>query len=397
MNLMKRFNLFFIMIFLGSAGALSAQSSAGRGLSYVRSAWNIDKGYFIVYSHARFFGKVGNINLERNVTSAVTFWDIQQGLSFNYGINKNFELAIMPILYQDNQKGGKGYNLIDDIMLTLKMGSFGKTGSSLKFGIDAATRIPTADKHNVAFEPYSADKLNFGFTGRASFSGDPLYPDDGFGLHVNLGYWNHNDVGEQLTETDALIDTVRVDSPSQELNFGVGVMFPTDRFDFSLEFHGNTFLQAPPITAYSRESFAYVTPKVRYKAYRWLSLDMGVDVRVSKDRDVTNYDFISNYPNLPNYPAWRINIGARLTVLPTTVYSVSERDLLMKKAETRRELFEQIIREQRETESAEDELERIKDERRKAERELERLRRILEGDEKQKKVKEKKKKGNNNG
>ena len=52
----------------------------------------------------------------------------------------------------------------------------------------------------------------------------------------------------------------------------------------------------------------------------------------------------------------------------------------MQKAESRRELFEQIIKEQRETESAEAELERIKEERRKAERELERLRQILEGE-----------------
>ena len=83
---------------------------------------------------------------------------------------------------------------------------------------------------------------------------------------------------------------------------------------------------------------------------------------------------------MPNYPTWRINMGLRVTLLPTTAYKVSEKDILMRKAQNRRELFEQIIKEQRETESAEEELERIKNERRKAERELERLRRILEGE-----------------
>ena len=59
---------------------------------------------------------------------------------------------------------------------------------------------------------------------------------------------------------------------------------------------------------------------------------------------------------------------------------MSERDLLMQKAQSRRELFEQIIREQDETESAEAELERIRAERIRAEKELERLRRVLEGE-----------------
>ncbi|MCH7755622.1 hypothetical protein IH970_10945 [candidate division KSB1 bacterium] len=61
------------------------------------------------------------------------------------------------------------------------------------------------------------------------------------------------------------------------------------------------------------------------------------------------------------------------------MYRPNQRDVLLQKAENRRELFEKIIREQRATESAEAELERIKAERVRAEKELARLRRILEG------------------
>ena len=384
MKLIKSISLLFVLSLLGFQSVV-AQSSAGRGLGYVRSAWNLDPGYLIAYSHARFFGKVGNINISQSVASAVTFWDVQQGLGFNYGISKNFELELRPIIYQDNQHGDNGYNLIDDIFLALKIGSLGSTGGSIKYGIDVATRFPTAGIHNVAFEPYAAGKVSFGFNSRVSYSADPLYPDDGLSYHLNVGYWNHNDVGEQLTTVDPAIDSTRVTTPTQELTFGTGVVLPSDRFDFSFELYGNSFIQQPPITAYSRENYLYVSPRVRYKAYRWLALDTSVDLCVSSDKDETNYQFQGSFPDLPNYPAWRINIGARVIILPTSVHSTSERDLLMKKAETRRELFEQIIREQRETESAEDELERIKEERRKAERELERLRRILEGDASKKK------------
>ncbi len=378
---------------LGAPVQAVSQVDAGRGLSYVRSAWNLDPGYLIMNAQTRFFGKVGQINLAQNLSSAVTFWDVQGSVAFNYGISEHFELAFAPIVYQDTQRGGKGYNLIDDILVTLKIGSLGRRGSSVKYGFDIGARFPSAKLHNIVFEPYSAGKVSFGFNGRLSYARDPLYPEDATSLHLNLGYWNHNDVGEQLTDIDPLVDTVRVLQPTQELRYGAGVILPTEKFDFSLELFGNIFLQKPPETAYSRENVAYISPKVRYKPYRWLSLDMAFDVRIAGSKDETNYSLpgVRRIPDMPNYPSWRMTLGTRITLLPTNVYSLTERDILMRKAETRRELFEKIIREQRETEAAEEELERIKEERRKAERELERLRRILEGEAKRKQQKDQKK------
>ncbi len=379
-----------LMIFVFTfANNVLSQPNPARGLTHVRSAWNLDRGYLIMYAHTRFFGKVGKINLAQ-VSSAVTFWDVQGSLNFAYGISEHFELNFNSILYQDNHRPGKGYNLIDDLFLTLKVGSLGRRGGSVKYGFDVGVRFPTAKYHNIVFEPYSAGKVSFGFNSRLSYARDPLYPEDATNFHLNLGYWNFNDVGEQLTIIDPRVDTVRVLQPTQQLTYGAGIVLPTDKFDFSFEIYGNIFLQKPPETAYSRENVAYLAPRVRYKPYRWLSLDMALDIRLSGDKDETNYSLpgVLRIPDMPNYPSWRINLGTRVTLLPTSVYSLTERDILMRKAETRRELFEKIIREQRETEAAEEELERIKEERRKAERELERLRRILEGEAKRKQQKD---------
>ncbi|NOZ57629.1 MAG: DUF1682 domain-containing protein [Calditrichaeota bacterium] len=117
-----------------------------------------------------------------------------------------------------------------------------------------------------------------------------------------------------------------------------------------------------------------------------MAFDASVDIRISPDKDETLYGFrgVGKIPDMPNYASWRVNIGMHIILLPTRVYKVSERDILMQKAEERRKLFEKVIREQREAESAEKELERIKAERRKAERELERLRNILEQEAKKK-------------
>jgi hypothetical protein len=174
---------------------------------------------------------------------------------------------------------------------------------------------------------------------------------------------------------------------SQELFYGIGFNFPSVDFDFFVEIFGNSYIQPPPKeTAYSVENFLYLTPGISFRANRWLTLNFAADIRLSSDNDESLYVFNPKIGHdMPNYPAWRLNLGAKIVLLPTSVYQISEKDILIKKAESRRELFEQIIREQRETESAEEELERIKAERRKAERELERLRRILEGEAKSKK------------
>jgi hypothetical protein len=166
------------------------------------------------------------------------------------------------------------------------------------------------------------------------------------------------------------------------MNYGAAMLFPFDKFDFRFEVHGRTFLQKPPVTAFSRESVAYFSPGVTYKPYRWMTMLLNADLRVANASDETDYSKpgVNKISDLPNYPSWRITLATKITILPTSLYAISERDILMKKAESRRELFEQIIKEQRETESAEEELERIKDERRKAEKELDRLRRILEGE-----------------
>jgi len=375
----------FAAMFCCARGALS-QINAGRGLTHVLSGWNMDPGYLVLYGHTRFFGKVGNVNDPQNVNTAVTFWDVQGNLVLAYTISEHFEASVHSIVYQDNHKGGKGYNMLDDLFLSLRVASFGKRGSGLKYGANFALRIPTASYHNIIFEPYSANKASFGFKGLLSYSKDPLYPDDEMNLHLNLGYWYYNDVGEQLTDVPSTVDTVRVLSPSQAFQYGAAINLPTDKFDFGFELYGSVFIQKPPPTAYSRENWLYFSPRVRYKAYRWLDLDMALDLRLAGSGDDTDYSLpgVHPLPGMPNYPGWRVNLGARFTILPKSVYSMTERDILMKKAASRRELFEQIIREQRETEAAEEELDRIKEERRKAERELERLRRILEGEKKRK-------------
>ena len=368
---------------IGQASPARAQMNASRGPLVVRSAWTLEPGYLTLLTHTRFFGKVSQLPQAQGGANAVTIWNVQGGMSLNYGISKHFEASFVPMIYQDtNKKTNKGYNLLDDLFLLLKVGSLGSKGGSLSYGFDFGLRFPTAKEHNVVFESYSAGKTSFGANAMVSYARDPLYAEDAFSMHFNLGYWNHNDVGEKLTPVNVTNDNDRVLNMTQELSYGVAMLFPMEKFDFRFETHGRTFLQKPPENAFSRESVTYISPGVTYKPYRWMTLLVNADVRVTNAADETNYKKpgVNPIANLPNYASWRLTLGTKIAILPTSLYAISERDILMRKAESRRELFEQIIKEQRETESAEEELERIKDERRKAEKELERLRRILEGE-----------------
>ena len=353
--------------------------NGGNGLTHIKSAWNLKPGYLTLYGRTQFFGKVAS----PQQATAFTYWDVQGAFSLNYGISDHIEFALSPVLYQDTQKGTTGYNLPDDLFLGLKFGSYNLKGTSLTWAVSLDSRFPTAKYHNIPFEPYSAGTIEWGFTGMLTYSKDPLYPEDNLNIHANLGYLNHNDVGQKLSKS---YPTISVANMSQQLFYGIGMKIPNSELDFSVELYGNKFLQQPPSTAFSLEEYMYLTPGINYRAYRWLTLSIATDFRLTPDKDETlaNSDSYIT-PDMPNYPNWRINLGLSITLLPTSVYKLSDKDILMRKAESRRELFEQIIKEQRETESAEEELERIKEERRKAERELERLRRILEGDLKKKK------------
>lgn len=375
--------LIALIFLLGAAAILPNMLNAqmnfngGRGLVYVQSAWTLDQGFLTLRTLTRSFGKVGNFTQLNGTTAAITIWDVTGRFSVNYGLGKHIEVAISPIVYGDTNR--RKENIPDDLFLSLKFGSFNSPGSPLTFGFAINGRFPTGGLHNIVFEPYSSDHVGWGLNGLLTYSKDPLYPEEATNVHVNLGYWNHNDVGTSLSSSSA--PGSKPESMTQELLYGVGFNIPKDNFNFSVEIYGNKFLQKPPPAAYSREDYVYLTPTVFYQPYRWITLHFGVDFRITRPSDKTDYSLVGRtLPNSqPNYPGWRVALGTKFTLLPTTVYRANERDILMQKAETRRELFEQIIRERKATESAEAELQRIKAERLRAEKELERLRRILEG------------------
>ena len=374
----------------GSAIAQGFGFPGGRGLTHLHTAWTLEKGSVALSAFTTSYYKPVIYTSPTQGTSSATYWDVQGVLGVNYASGNHLEWNMTNILYQDSHRGTKGYNLPSDLNFSVKLASFGSPQSHFRYGLLMAGRIPIGAHHNIFLEPYSSGKFEAGVTGLVSYSNDLLIPEAGFNVHLNLGFWHHNDTGAFLTGNPN--DNISVLKPSRQFLWGLASVVPKQQVDFGLEVFGNMFIVRPPATAYSREDYVYVTPSVSFRPSGRFSLQTGVDIRVSNDYDKTLYTsdgttLVQVNSELPSYPGWRLRLGLKVHLnksMPREIEKplFSEEDFEDQPQEkevlaTKIPLQEQLVRERRETEMAEEELERIRSDRRKMEEMLSRLRQIL--------------------
>jgi len=393
---MKKFSrILFIVVILAThiLPASGGTEQGNRGPIYLSTAWSLVKGDLTVQGNSRFYFNNKTFTHADNPATAVTFWDIQGGLNFNYGLGDNYQVGLHQILYQDNHKSGSGYNFPDDLFLKVKLGSFQAQPIPLKFGAVLTTRLPLAEYHNVQLEPYSAGRIEFGVMGLVSYSNNLVHPEDGLNAHLNLGIIDHNDNGKKFIE---LNNEYVNQKKSREIYAGVAVIYPMTNFDFSVELYGNYNISKPPPIAYSRHNYLYVTPAITYNAYYWLSVACGFDLRLSKHQSSQSYLLPGETTQLlPTYPTWRINISVKANLVSKFKGRFDQKEDFksISSDEKKQDVYEQITEERKQIENAEEELQKIRDERKKMDDILNRLRKALEiKDTSEKKEKDKGKK-----
>jgi hypothetical protein len=346
------------------------------------------KGDLLLHGHSRFYYKNEVHKLPDQPTNAVTFWDAQGTFTVFYGLGKTYEIGLSQILYQDNHKGGSGYNLPDDLYLKFKFASLGPKILPIKFGAQINSRIPTAKYHNIPLEPYSAGNLEFSILGLISYSPNLLSSEESFNAHVNVGYLDHNDIGENLVDESE--GNYKKSTSSKEFIYGVGIVYPITKFDFSFEFYGNRHLSRPPAVAYSRYNYAYITPGITYHPYYWLSVAFGFDYRLTAAKP--NESAYTITKNMPVFPTWRMNFGVKINLISKIQNRFEEKDETKLSTEKDKGVYEQIADERKQVEDAERELEKIREERKRMDEMLKRLRKVLEFKEKEEEKKEPEKK-----
>jgi hypothetical protein len=195
----------------------------GRGLLRILTAEPIGRGQVFLNSYFQTF-----LDPSRRRNSLGK--DHTLSLGFTIGLSKRMELALTPVLYQDDQNhiwGPPG-----DTRIGLKYATplaFGGVSTGIGFFLN----LPTAKTHNVNYEPYSSGKVGGGLVGLITLDMTEAFPLVPLKLYFNFGYLDHS-FGDQFF----------ADEEDQYI-VGAGLKFPIRSLVFYTEFTGEIFANNP--------------------------------------------------------------------------------------------------------------------------------------------------------
>ncbi|KAA3662781.1 MAG: hypothetical protein DWQ10_01625 [Calditrichaeota bacterium] len=384
----KTLPVLLLTLFASVLVAQPLYNPGGRSLLHLQSAWVLEKSTLTLQTNMSSYYNTVIVPSNSNGPVGSTFWQRQAFLGANYATGKYIEWGLAYNIYQDTQDTKK-YTNASTLDLKMKIASVGGLRNHFRLGLVTNILLPLGDHYNIPFEPYTSGTTQFGFTGLLSYSNDLLIPEAGFNFHLNAGIIQHTDKDQTLT--NAASDTFTVEAATRELAYGAAFVFPSNQLDIGLEVFGRAFASQPPVTAFGREDYLYLTPFLSYRFNRRFSFKVGVDIRLLKDDDETQY---ANTPvqvlhnNLPNYPGWRLRSSFKFYITkpePRSIrktFAVSEpvKDFGDFDEDSPATLQDRLVRERRKTEIVEEDLERVRHNRQKMEMELNNLRNILHGD-----------------
>ncbi|MBN1466675.1 hypothetical protein JXA02_13045 [candidate division KSB1 bacterium] len=306
MTFIARISAIFCLLWFMQQQAAAA-TSYETGPRHVGSAWNIYKGGLYLTGQGRFYSKHDVYSGVNNVETGVTVWDSQLSAGLFWGVTTHLQLGIVPILSQKNHVNPGESDSPGDLFVNAKFGSIGPARTKLALQFDL--RAPTGAHHNIPLHPYSANSLGYGVTGLLSIHNRPSQP-MAFAWDLNLGYFNHNDKGCQLTE----VDSVTVAAPTTEMIVGTSATIMGKKLGLYAEIYGRFFIQQPPVTAYTRENSLTITPGVLYQFNPYIRLIAAVDLLLLGQQDETIYEMDGverekPWESVPNLPDWRFHFG----------------------------------------------------------------------------------------
>ncbi len=366
----------YIILFLLSVSAYGQLPNGSYTLIHTQTARTYEPGRLVLKTNMNFWTKlakyIGDPSLKPSDFKELNAWVAQGNINFTYGIVNHLDLTMATMIYQDTQTGEKKYNLPDNITLMMKFGNYAFAKRMFMFSGIIASKFFTGEKWNYSMAQYQSGGVEYGLSTALTYFSDPYLPERAFSASLNLGWWNHNDAGR--LQYGRLASSVN----AQELQYGLGLVYPTEKFDFMLEFNGMSYLVQPDSFVYSRDDWMYISPAMRYKALSWMSIDLGVDFRLSSGEYSSYRGANLENRDLPVYPSWKVQLGVNFKILPIGVSGKTATEREREVFNKRVDYFQNILKEREESENIEQELEKLKEERKQAEQELEELKQILE-------------------
>lgn len=290
-----------------AVSASAGQFYGGKGYLHTTTGIGLAPGALDIGIYSRGYAVTppGYEWLVSNLTSAV---------SANFGFSRHVELCITQTMYQDlnlTDRSRSQRNLTAAIpgeaFLRIKFANY-NFQNNFFWGVIPGMRVRTSLYENVYLEPYQSSSMEPEITSVLSYFQKPMFPDEGYSAHANLGYVNHN-------------DRLSLTSSSQELTYLASFAMSTVQYDYGVELYGNAFLVQPPFAVFGRENYMYITPMFTYKLFKGLSVTGGVDI-LAYDAKETTVSLTQSVPaDWPNYAPWRVT--GRIQITPSTAFYVA--------------------------------------------------------------------------
>ncbi len=350
-----------------------------------------EAGHLRAYNNGRLFSTTGVSGV--GGSKALNIWDASNNITISYGILDNFDVLASAITYQDlnvrsaNLQGAGTNSTFSDLYLVIRNGSHPIMDEQVEFGGAISLRVPVGKVTNIPWEVYRSSKIEFGLLGTATYYANPYYKDQAFYANLNFGFWSHNDNGAYINPLDpAKYQVGKVESRvnSFHLQYGLGLAIPFQKVQFMFDAYGISYLTQPNSYVFSRESFAYVTPGIRYNLRNWINVGAYVDVLVSGKSDKTSYSNLSGVTpvggaagdltlkkGVPNYSTWRVGISLGFNILPIG-YSGAQTE------NKRKRLLDRLAEEDQAAQRAATQLDKLRNIRMSSEKELDEIKLELE-------------------
>jgi hypothetical protein len=266
----------------------------GRGLMRVYTAEPLGRGQFFVNTYFQTF-------LDPSKRNNSLGKDHTLSLGFTLGLSKRTELAVSPILYQDDQKhlwGPPG-----DMRLGLKYATplaFGGISTGLNFFVN----FPIAKNPNVPYEPYSSGKFGGGVLGLVTLDMTDAFPVVPLKLYLNFGYFDHEFGNQPFT-----------DEQDQYL-LGVGLKFPIRSIVFYTEYTGEIFANNSFVS--QKENSARLSQGVKMLGPWNFIIDLAADLGLEQPGTISVDPLDPLYAKYRNYKKdyadWKIILGLNYQV-----------------------------------------------------------------------------------
>ena len=372
--------ILIVMIFCLAISAGQNPGSTGSiGMLHTHTGSVVEKGRFDLTTHVNFWSKLADARQGYSAVSAQNATYVAGNLGMTYGFTRHFDFTLCSRVYQDTHYQPKQYNFPDDLFIQFKFGSFAFQRRHFKQAFLIGSRIPVGKTHNYPFAEYASGAVEYGVAYAVSFYKNAYVPSDETQVHFNLGWWNHGEKGKKIDvfEVDPIPATVN----SNYISMALGTILPaSSKIEFRVELSGGLYVTKPDTFVYSAEDWFFFTPGLRYRFSDAVSMDLGMDFRLTSgdDQNTKGVPDISETLNLSkNYPAWKIHIGFNF-ILAAGEKRALIRGMEKEQYEKRVQYYQLLEKEKKKAEEAEDEYDLLHHERQKADDEIENLREILE-------------------